>query len=172
MNSPRFFPLVVAVLSLFSAAQAQVSPIRLRVEQSNKNTTKAYKTVQARTLTIYVANSSPQAAEVVVKWAVLGRDIKSKDFVTIEQGEMKSSLGPSGTDKRDTPEVNASSEEARLGSKGKTEDMGNKIVGHGVQVWQGDKLAAELYEPASIKEHFGKAPPAKPLDQLKQQKKK
>ncbi len=172
MNLTRLTLLFVAAASLFSTAHAQVSPIRLRVEQSNKNTTKSYKTVQARTLTIYLTNSSQQAADVVVKWAVLGRDIKSKDFVTIEQGEMKSSLGPSGTDKRDTPEVNASSEEARVGSKGKSEDIGNKIVGHGVQVWQGDKLVAETYEPASIKEHFGKAPPARPLDQIKQQKKK
>lgn len=172
MNLTRLTLLFVAAASLFSTARAQVSPIRLRVEQSNKNTTKSYKTVQARTLTIYLTNSSQQAADLVVKWAVLGRDIKSKDFVTIEQGEMKSSLGPSGTDKRDTPEVNASSEEARVGSKGKSEDIGNKIVGHGVQVWQGDKLVAEIYEPASIKEHFGKAPPARPLDQLKQQKKK
>jgi hypothetical protein len=171
MNLTRFTLLAFAAASLFSTARAQISPIRLRVEQSNKNNTTSYKTVQARTLTIYLTNSSQQPADVVVKWAVLGRDIKTKDFVTIESGEMKSSLAPSGNDKRDTPTVNASSEEARVGSKGKTDDVGNKIIGHGVQVWQGDKLIAETYEPASIKEHFGKAPTAKPLDQQKPKKK-
>lgn len=167
MNRALLLAFTVVAANLVSSAFAQVSPVRMRVEVSSKGDKTSYKTVQSRSLTIHLTNSSQQPADVVVKWAVLGKDIGSKEAVTIGQGELKSSLKASGVDKLETPAVHASAEEARLGSKGKTEDMGNKITGHGVQVWQGDKLIAEMYEPASIKPDFGKAPAAKPIEKKK-----
>lgn len=157
----------ILAAGLVSTATAQVSTVRLRVEQVSKNDKTSYKTVQSRSLVVYLTNSAQLPADAVVKWAVFGRDIKTKDVVTIEQGEMKSSMKASGAEKLQTPVVQASSEEARVGSKGKNEAAGNKIIGHGVQVWQGDKIVAELYEPLSIKESFGKAPAAVPLDKQK-----
>ncbi len=159
--------LLLGAACLVSTAAAQLSPIRLRVEQTSKSDTTSYKSVQARSLAIHLTNSSPQPADVIVKWAVLGRDIKSKDIVTVEQGEMKSSMKASGGEKLQTPFAQAAAEEARTGSKGKSEDIGTKIIGHGVQVWQGEKLIAETYEPTSIKASFGKAPVAQPLDKQK-----
>lgn len=167
MNRVPLIASLLAAACLVSTAAAQVSTVRLRVEQVSKNDKNSYKTVQSRSLTIYLTNSAPLPADAVVKWAVFGRDIKTKDVVTIEQGEMKSSMKASGAEKLQTPVVQASSEEARVGSKGKTDDAGHKIIGHGVQVYQGDKLVAELYEPLSMKESFGKAPAAQPLDKQK-----
>ncbi|MEQ1860850.1 MAG: hypothetical protein ABMA13_13020 [Chthoniobacteraceae bacterium] len=155
------------LLAALATATAQVSAVRLRVEQVSKSNTTSYKTVQTRSLTIHLANSSTQPADVKVKWAVLGRDIKSKDVVTVEQGELAAALKPTGTEKLQTPAVSAAAEEARTGSKGKSDDIGTRIIGHGVQVWQGEKLVAEFYEPASLKESFGKAPVAQPLDKQK-----
>lgn len=169
--TPRLLLAAAALVCLLAAAEAQVSPIRLRVEQQSKSDTTSYKSVQSRSLTIHLTNSSPQPADVTVKWAVLGRDIKSKDVVTVEQGEMKSSMKAAGGDKLQTPEAKAAAEEARIGSKGKSDDIGTKIIGHGVQVFQGDKLVAEMYEPASVKASFWKAPVAKPLDEQKPKKK-
>jgi hypothetical protein len=170
----RVFAIAFSVVTacLLSTAAAQVSPIRLRVEQTSKSDTIGYKSVQSRNLTILLANSSAQTADVKVKWAVLGRDLKSKEIVTIGQGELTASVAASATEKLQTPAVNAASEEARIGSKGKSDDIGTRIIGQGVQVWQGEKVIAEAYEPASIKESFGKAPAAQPLDKQKQQKKK
>lgn len=169
------FPIVafcLAMVCLLSTAAAQLSPIQLRVEQSSKSDTIGYKSVQSRSLTIHLANSSAQPADVKVKWAVLGRDLKSKDIVTIGQGDLTATVAAKGAAKLQTPAANAASEEARIGSKGKSDDIGTRIVGHGVQVWQAEKLVAEMYEPASLKDSFGKAPVAEPLDKQKQQKKK
>ncbi|NDG04794.1 MAG: hypothetical protein EB121_05535 [Alphaproteobacteria bacterium] len=66
-----------------------------------------------------------------------------------------------------TPLAHAVSEEARIGSKGKTDDAGNRIMGQGVQIWQGAKLVAEVYDPESLKESFGKAPAAKVIEKKK-----
>lgn len=153
---------------LISTAGAQVSPVRLRVEQSSKSDTTSYKNVQTRSLSIFLANSSAQPAEVKVKWAIFGRDIKSKEIVTVAQGETNASIKASGSEKVQTDAAHAVSEEARTGSKGKSEAVGCRMVGHGVQVWQADRLVAEFYDPLSLKESFGKAPPA----QLPEKKKK
>lgn len=168
----RLVFVALVCLGVLATASAQVSPIRLRVEQQSKSNTASYKSIQSRSLTVHLTNSAPQPADVIVKWAVLGRDIKSKDIVTVEQGEMKSSMKASGGEKLQTPVAQAAAEEARIGSKGKSDDIGTKIIGHGVQVFQGDKLVAEFYEPASIKASFWKAPVAKPLDDQKGPKKK
>ena len=45
------------------------------------------------------------------------------------------------------------------GIKVKIMGTGNKVTGYGVQVFLGDKLVAESYEPASLKEASSKAPP-------------
>lgn len=155
-----------------STASAQLSPLRMRLEVNSSGDREAYKTMQSRSIAIYLTNSGLEPADVVVKWAVMGRDIKSKEVVTVEQGEIKSSLKARGSDKLETPVARAAAEEARLGSKGKSDDIGTKIIGHGAQLWQGEKMIAEIYEPPALKDSFGKARAAVPLDKLKGQKKK
>ena len=159
---------IVKILCVFLALQlieiaavAQVSPVRVRVEQVNEAKTISYKSVQTRSLNVLLSNSSTDSQELKVKFVIFGRDIKSKDIVTVLEGEMPVTLKPSGTEKIQTPEAHAVAEEARTGTKGKTDDVGTKIIGHGVRVLKGDAVIAEVYEPASVKESFGKAPAAK-----------
>jgi hypothetical protein len=173
MKTPliAFVALAAAFLSA-TTAHAQLSTLRMRLEANSSADRDSYKLTQSRSLTIYLNNSGLEPADVVVKWAVLGRDIKSKDIVTVDSGEIKSSLKPRGDDKLQTPVAKAASEEARLGSKGKSDDIGTRIVGHGAQLWQGEKMIAEVYEPAAMKAEFGKAKPVQHLDKQKQQQKK
>jgi hypothetical protein len=149
---------------------APPSAVRLRVEQVSKSDTISYKSVQSRSLNITVANSSNEALELKVKYVVFGRDVSTKDVVTVGQGELPVSVKALGTEKVQTPAAQAASEDARIGSKGKSEAMGSKIIGQGVQVLRAEAVVAEYYEPMSVKEHFGKAPVAQPLDKLKQKK--
>lgn len=165
----KFLPIVLAVLGILpvSPVRAQVNPIHVRVEQSSKSDTTGYKTVQSRSLNIYIANGSIQPQDVTVKYVIFGRDLKSKDLVTVEQGESKASLKASGTEKVQSVEARVSSEEARAGSKGKSPDTGTRLIGYGVQVLQGEKVVAETYEPASMKASFGKTPVMRPPDKKK-----
>jgi len=168
--APLFICAALILLCPFALPGAGPSAIRIRVEQSGKTDTISYKTVQSRSLGILVSNTSNEALDLKVKYVIFGRDIKTQDVVTIEQGELPVSVKPLGTEKLQTPVAQAASEEARLGSKGKSEAMGSKIIGHGVQVLKGDAVVAEFYEPVSLKEHFGKAPVAEKLDKLKKKK--
>ena len=146
---------------------AEVSPVRVRVEKTGKSDTNAYKTVQTRSLTVYVSNASREPLDLKVKYAIFGRDIKSKEVVVVLEGELPISVKAQATEKVQTPLAHAVSEEARIGSKGKTDDAGNRIMGQGVQIWQGAKLVAEVYDPESLKESFGKAPAAKVIEKKK-----
>ena len=162
----------LAFLALIAAAftpsvVAQVSPVRLRVEQVSKSDTNSYKTVQSRSLNVQVSNSSLEAVELKLKYVIFGRNMKGGDIVTVGQGEVPVSVKPQGTEKLTTPPATAVSQEARTGSKGKSEEAGSRIMGQGVQAWKGETMVAEYYEPASVKEHFGKAPPAEILDKKK-----
>lgn len=146
---------------------AEVSPVRVRVELTSKNDTTSYKSVQSRTLNIIVSNSSSELLDLKAKFAVFGRDIKTQEIVTIEQGEIPVSLKARGTEKVQSQTAHAVAEEERVGSKGKSEAFGYKIIGQAVQIMKGDIVMAESFEPASMKDSFGKAPMA-----LKPEKKK
>jgi hypothetical protein len=169
---PRILPIVVfGFVSALSglAAQAQVSPVRVRMEQSSKSdksdSKTGSKTVQSRNLVIYVTNGSKEPLDLKVKYAFFGRGLVDRQIATMEEGELPVSVKENGTEKVSTPEVNAESEDPRPGTKQKDGKKmlpsGHKLVGQGVQVFNGDKLVAEAYEPASMKESFGKAPAAK-----------
>lgn len=160
-------PAMALLTMTVSCAQAQVGAVRVRMEQTSKSDTTSYKTVQSRSLNVFVSNSSKEALELKVKWAVFGRDLKDQQIVTIEQGELPVSVKPQGTEKIQTPQVRTAAEEERIGSKGKSEAGGSRIIGQGVQVMKGDTLVAEAYEPPSLRDSFGKAPPALKLEKKK-----
>jgi hypothetical protein len=161
---PASLLLFVLIGSLHAA---EFNPVRIRVEKTGKSDTTSYKTVQTRSLTISVSNSSQEPLELKVKYAIFGRDIKTKEVVVVAEGELPVSVKAQETEKVETPLAHAVSEESRVGSKGKTEDAGNRIIGHGVQVWKGAVMLAEDYDPASLKESFGKVPPAKLIEKKK-----
>lgn len=159
--------LAVLFAGFTSTVFAQVSPVRLRVEQVSKSDTTSYKTVQTRSLNVQVSNGSPEAVELKLKYVVFGRNLKGGDIVTVGAGEVPVTVKLQGTEKVATPAVTAVSQETRTGSKGKSEEAGSRIIGQGVQAWKGGTMVAEFYEPASLREHFGKARPAEVLDKKK-----
>ena len=163
----NFTFLAVLFAGFTPTAFAQVSPVLLRVEQVSKSDTTSYKTVQARSLNVHVTNGSLESVELKLVYVVFGRNLKGGDIVTVGSGELPVTVKPQGTEKLTTPAVTAVSQEARTGSKGKSEEAGSRIMGQGVQAWKGETMVAEFYEPASMKEHFGKAPPAEVLDKKK-----
>src|SRR5688572_19577875 len=106
---------------LQSVAMAQVSPLRVRVEQTSKSDTIGYKSVQSRRLNVIISNSASAPADVKVKYVIFGRDIQSKEVVAIARSEMPATVPASGTTKLETAVAQAAAEEARIGSKGKSE---------------------------------------------------
>jgi hypothetical protein len=162
-------PLLISCLAavLTATAHAQASPVRVKVEQTGKSDTISYKTVQARTLNITVSSSSAEPLNLKVKYAIFARDIKSQELYTLLQGDLPVALKPRGTEKVQSMTANTAAEEERVGSKGKSEAFGYKIIGQGVQVLNGETVVAEYYEPAAMKESFGKAPPAPKIEKKK-----
>jgi hypothetical protein len=152
---------------LLATSHAEVSPVRVRVELTSKNDNTGYKSVQSRALNIIVSNSSPEPLELKVKFAIFGRDIKTQEIVTLEQGEIPLTLKARGTEKVQSPAAHAVAEEERIGSKGKSEAFGYRIIGQAVQISKADVVVAETFEPASLKDAFGKAPMAKKPEKKK-----
>ena len=156
-----------ATALLLAVGHAEVSPIRVRVEVTSKTDADRQKdkdtTTYTRILNVIVDNAGAEPAELKVKYAVFGRDIASKDIVTLGQGEVPVSVKARGTEKVQTPKADAVLDEPKpaRGQK-KADPTGSKIVGHGVQVLKGDTVVAEVFEPASIKASFGTAAAAKP----------
>jgi hypothetical protein len=163
---PSLFCLATALF--LAASQAEVSPIRVRVEVTSKTDADRGKdkdsTTYSRVLNIIVDNSAPEAAELKVKYAIFGRDVSSKDIVTLGMGELPASVKARGTEKVQTPKAEATVEEVKKAAKGekKPDPTGTKMVGHGVQVLKGDTVVAEAYEPASMKTEFASAKAPKP----------
>jgi len=154
----------LSIFALVAVAQAEVSPVHMRIEASNKAETTKTSSTQTRTLTVYVDNSSQEQVELKVKYVIFGRDATSKDIVTVGQGEVPVSVKPHGQEKVTTPEAKATYNEPKpaKGQAKKVDPSGQKIVGHGVQLMKGDTVLAEIYEPQSMKDNFGKAAAATP----------
>lgn len=117
----KHFVLPLLLSCLATMAHAQVSPVRVQVEQSGKTDTTGYKTVQSRSLNITVSNSSAEPVNVKVKYAIFARDIKSQEIYTLLQGDMPATVKPRGSEKVQSMTANTAAEEARIGSKGKSE---------------------------------------------------
>ena len=156
---------MLSVTALFAGStlvHAEPSAVRIRVEQANKTDTEKFKKTQKRSLKIQVSNSGKEALELTVKYVFFGRDLSSKDIVGIDKGDLPASVGPGLTVAVETPTVTASGIEAHSEKAKKIEASGQKMMGHGVQVFQGETLVAENYEPLSMKEEFGKVTIVKP----------
>jgi hypothetical protein len=164
------FPTVFcfATALLLAIGHAEVSPIRVRVEVTSKTDADRAKdkdtTTYSRLLNVIVDNGGAEAAELKVKYAIFGRDVESRDIVTLGMGELPVSVKARGTEKVQTPKADATVEEVKKAPKGekKPDPTGKKIVGHGVQILKGDTVVAEAYEPASMKTEFTSAKAPKP----------
>lgn len=157
--------LCTALLGFLPSLRAETSPVSVEVKQESKTETSKDKLTktQRRTLKVMLVNSSKAEVTVKVKYAFFGHGLKEHDLTMLDSGDRDATLKPSGTETVETPptSISYSDEHYDAKAKKKIEGTGNKVVGWGVQVFAGDKMVAEAYEPLSMKDQMGKAPAVK-----------
>jgi len=141
-----------------TAAPPAPSAIEARVEQVSKMTVPkgAASRTQTRFLKVFLSNASHDEVSLKIKYAFFGHGVKDHDDFVVTEGEKDATVKPAGITEEDTPSATATETRAIK----KTPASGTVIVGYGVQVFLGDKMVAESYEPSSLKSQMGKAPPA------------
>ena len=158
MKLPSLILTLVSALTL--SLRAEVSPIRMSVEQISKTEVKDKKNThdktQVRSLKIQLDNGSPQTFDgLVVKYWFLGHAVADRTIKPIAEGERKSSLAPRGKDVVESEVVSKHFVEEHMEKKGKASAKvpasGEKIVGYAVRVLQGDKILAEYYSEVGYK---------------------
>ena len=158
---PRALPILVsfAFLAHLPAAPTAVS---IRVEQDNAGTetskTDKFTKTYRHALVIYVSNTSSVPLDLKVKHIIFGRDTVSHEIVAIDQSEDPLSVKSLATEKIETKSGVSTAVQAHydIRTKAKIAASGATIIGYGVQVMQGDTLAGESYEPASLKDQWAK----------------
>jgi hypothetical protein len=156
------------------AAGAEVSPIRLRVEQVASNQSEKFKHAQKLSLKLFLSNSgSADVGGLKVKYVFFGRKQEDQDISVVQRGERKASVEALATTTLETESANATytEEHGERVNKGggpngnkqrksgnvrfKTvEATGTKITGYGVQVFADGKMIAEAYSAPSLKERM------------------
>lgn len=149
--------------ALFSAvtfsAHAEVSPIRITVEQIAKTETKdkqGHDKTQIRSLKIQLDNNSAQAFDALtVKYWFLGHAVDEHGMKAIAEGERKSAITPRGKDIVESEVVSKHFVEAHVEKKGKSTTKvpasGEKILGYAVRVLNDGKVVSEYYSDPSCK---------------------
>jgi hypothetical protein len=159
--------LLLALASVVTAPlHAQVSPVRMTVELSNKTTSppkEPHDKTQTRSLKITLYNNSAEAFDgLAVKYWFVGHPAGSNDSKVMTQGERKSSLAARSKDIVDSEVatshyVEAHNQAAKGGKGGgggksnKVPASGDKITGYAVRVLKDDKILAEYYSEPSVK---------------------
>ena len=144
--------------------RAGLSPVSIRVEQPTKTDNEKDKKTAKRSLKIYVSNSSTEPLELKVKYVLFGRNAGTGDIQSVDDGERPGSVKPRATEIVETTVATAIVVESKFDKGKRTPASGMKFVGYGVQVFIGDKMVAEAYDPPAMKESWGKvvaAPKAK-----------
>jgi hypothetical protein len=102
------------------------------------------------------------------KYVFFGRGVaKGGDVVKIDEGEKAVTVAPQKTELVESAVASTSYEEEHSSgsSKGKAgkkvEASGTKFIGYGVQLFKGETMVAEYYDPLSGKDEWTKAYPAK-----------
>lgn len=153
--------LFLAAACQWSPALAQASSVSVRVEQVNKterDDSKKYKRTYSRALNIFVQNGAAELTDLKVKYVIFGREADGL-MVTLGEGEHMVSARPRMNEKVETKSTTVTFEDEHLDKGKKIPDTGYRIIGHGVRVFQGDKVVAESYDPASLKAEWGKTGP-------------
>ena len=174
----KILPVLSCLLLSFAIpAHAEVSPIHMDVEQTQKTEPKGKATtkggpppsekVQSRSLAIRLLNNSNESFDgLVVKYWFFGHEMTGHEIKALKNGERKASLGPRGKETVESaPESSTYVEAHTEAGKGKgakatkVPASGEKITGYAVQVLNGEKIMAEYYSEPSLKQKL--AEPAK-----------
>jgi len=155
-----------ALLAFSSIVHAQ-SAVSVRVEQETKQSEPAgakdhFTKTQKRTLKVFLTNSSKEETTVKIKYVYFGHAASSHEVGPVDQGEKEATIKPSDTQEVDTPTSTQTYVEEHYPAKSKIKvpASGNKLTGYGVQIFVGDKLMTQSYEPPSMKDLMDKAPAA------------
>lgn len=155
----------LAAVSCSTSVFAGLSPVNIRVEQQSQSDNEPDKKSAKRKLKITLSSSVQEELILKVKWALLGRDVSTKEVTVVEEGEMLSTIKPRGTDVQESrfskPLVYTEAKVEPKTNK-RTAASGSKFVGYGVQVFRGEVKVAEAFDPMGLKEVWGKAPAATP----------
>ena len=151
--------LLALLLPATLSVRAEVSPVRITVEQISKTESKdktGHDKTQVRSLKIQLDNNSTQALDgLVVKYWFIGHPVSEHAAKPIAEGERKSSLTPRGKDVVESETVSKHFVEAHVEKKGKATvkvpASGEKIVGYAVRVMKDNKAIAEYYSDPAYK---------------------
>ncbi len=166
MKTFQFPSLVLlALTSLTPLVRAEVSPVSVRVEQVSNDKRTRYDETQKKTLQIILSNGSAQEQAVKVKYYYFAKDVKEHAVTVFKDGEKTATIKPHGTETVTADPADAKSSEKHKEGNGKggkggnngkeVEASGQRIVGYGVQVFIGDKLATEYFSEPSLKSNVG-----------------
>ena len=163
--------LLLALLSA-TAISAEVSPIRMSIEQISKTATDpkdktGHDKTQTRSLKIQLDNNSAESFDgLAVKYWFLGRAMTEHAVKILSEGERKSSLAPRGKDVIESEVLSKHYVEAHAaaaakggkpgGAAAKVPASGDKIMGYAVRVMKDGKVLAESYSEPSYKDLVGK----------------
>jgi hypothetical protein len=156
--------LPLAALFVFAnalVANAQVSPVSVRVEQVAKSESEKFSRTQKRSLKISVSNAAAEDKTLQVKFYFFGKETGENDLLLLEKGERTATVPARQTVTVETPTVSRRSVEEHYAGKGggqggaklgkKVAASGQRIVGHGAQVFEGGKVVAEYFSQPDFK---------------------
>ena len=169
MKAIAFILMIAAPL----AVGAEVSPIRLRVEQVSKDTHGKFDHKQEKSLKVELSNSSAdELGGVKVSYFYFAREVKSGDLAQVGKGEMTAQVKAHGSTMLETPGVSISYTEAHtegnpFANRGKSGNKqqaahvktvaasGRRFYGYGVRVSRGGEVVAEYFSEPSLKAKVG-----------------
>lgn len=145
----------------------------MEVQQIQKSETsgksKEIKT-QKRSLDISLQNlSRVDKEELVVKYWFFSKNVKSGDVRVLVTGERKTSVAAGKKEIVNSEQGNSTFTEDHFESSGKgggkgggkkVEGSGEKIVGYGVRLMDGEKVLQEVFNPTGMKDKLNTLPPA------------
>ncbi|MDQ3621973.1 MAG: hypothetical protein M3463_05720 [Verrucomicrobiota bacterium] len=150
MKTTRLLFTLLPVLALVLPAQAQVSPVTMRIEQVTKTDNDKYTHKQSKSLKIFLNNgSSADKTGLLVRYYFFGKGVTDREIVVVDKGEKTADIKARKTEIIETPTVSKTWVEEHFQKKKKVEASGEKLVGYGAQVFEEERLLAQYYSEPS-----------------------
>lgn len=165
--------LALLLFTALVAMAAEVSPIRMRVEQVSKDQHATFTHKQGKSLKIELSNGSAQDVKgLKVKYAYFARNVKTSDMVEVRQGELSADVKAHGSVTIEAPAVSVAYTDEHAegnpfnnrGQSGKNRGMGHvktvpssgqRYVGYRVEVFSDGARIAESSSEPSLKAKAG-----------------
>lgn len=164
---------LIGLLPILASAHGVLGSVMVLVKEQVKNESKSKNSGSQAVVLEITLNGKPQNPENrTLKWSAYGKDQKTGDVVAMESGEAKVNLEFGSTQKISTQKITTTYTEKHTtssssgGGRGRTRRVkytevpgsGVKYYGYGVQVFDGDEVAGEKFDPAIIEKKLSPAP--------------